>query len=397
MRFGLESVLVIRNARALTASSYLSMFFLGVATALVGSAARSIGLSAYQIGLLIAVQNIGFGVGVAVAGALSDTHEKPRILLAGSLILGVSFLAFYVSPLFGVNLVVMLFIGLGTGAFEGVTDAMLLELHTARAGLHINVNHFFVTLGSIIIALYLLFLNVNWRISIVESGVVVLLLGLFFLFTRLAPRGGDGASLAARLRLLARDRLLAVLFGAVILAVGVEIGSIGILSTYLADLRGFSPTMSRIGLIIFLLGMATGRLGLGFFTDRDRMPRYIVTLFGLSAVLYSALYMLDLGLLTLPVTYLSGLALSAILPLMLASGGLAYPNSAGTVMGALKVAIPIGGILMPFLMSIIARDVSFQASMTLFPLAFFLGLLLFRVTGYWQPLRSLAPEPTDQA
>ncbi len=63
--------------------------------------------------MILAIQNVGFGLAVWLAGALSDTTSKTRLLLIGSLILGFGFLAYYVSPLFGVNLVVMFFIGIG--------------------------------------------------------------------------------------------------------------------------------------------------------------------------------------------------------------------------------------------------------------------------------------------
>src|SRR5512139_2111054 len=112
---------MIRNTKAITASCYLAMLFLGIGGAVVGAAARNIGLTPSQIGLILAVQNVGFGLAVWLAGALSDTTSKPRLLLLGSLILGFGFLAYYVSPLFGVNLVVMFFIGIGMGVFEGIT------------------------------------------------------------------------------------------------------------------------------------------------------------------------------------------------------------------------------------------------------------------------------------
>src|SRR4030043_122156 len=75
--------------------------------------------------------------------------------------LAVSFLTFYLSDAYWINLVIMLFIGVGIGTYEGVTDAMLLDIHTKRVGLHININHLFVTLGSALIAIYLIFLEMN--------------------------------------------------------------------------------------------------------------------------------------------------------------------------------------------------------------------------------------------
>lgn len=73
--------LVIKSIKAITLSSYLAMFFLGVAASLIGATARNIGLSPTQIGLLVAVQNAGFILAVLLAGALADSYEKPKLLL----------------------------------------------------------------------------------------------------------------------------------------------------------------------------------------------------------------------------------------------------------------------------------------------------------------------------
>ncbi len=48
----------------------------------------------------------------------------------------------------------------------------------------------------------------------------------------------------------------------------------------------------------------------------------------------------------------------------------------GTALGVLKLGIPAGGIVVPFLMSILAGVVSFQASLALLPFVMLLGLIL---------------------
>jgi MFS family permease len=254
---------MIRNIKAITASCYVAMFFLGVSASLVGAAARNIGLSPYQIGLLIAAQQVGFLLSVSISGALSDTHQKPKILFVGSLILGIALLTFYWSELFWVNLVIMFLIGVGIATYEGVTDPLLLDIHKERQSLHINVNHFFVTLGAILITLYLLFLQMNWRQSVVQSGIVVLLLAVFFGLTRVEAKQGRIEPFLERLQTLRRERTLVALFLATALVVGVEIGSLSILTTFLMDLRGFDQVTSKIGLLVFLCGMATISLWYG--------------------------------------------------------------------------------------------------------------------------------------
>lgn len=369
---------MIHNIKALTASSYMSMFFLGVSATLVGAVAQNIGLTPFQIGLLITAQNVGFTVSVLVSGALSDSTDKPKILLGGSLILGAAFFTFYLTGLFWLNLLIMFLIGVGIGTYEGVTDAMLLEIHVARQSLHINVNHFFVTFGSIMIAVYLTFLEVNWRNALVQSGLVVLLLALFFGLARLPNHRRQTEPYLARLKILTRDRTVIVLFVATALAVGVEAGSIGIVSTFLANLRGFTEFAANMGLIVFLTGIASGRLLVGFFSKNEQVVQTTLASFGLAGLVFLGLFVLDFGALTYGAVYLAGLSMSALIPLMITLAGLLFPHLAGTVLGAVKVAIPIGGIVTPFLMSLLAEQFSLQAALLLFPLSFFVGFgLLF--------------------
>ena len=389
---------MIRSVKAITASCYLSMFFLGVSASLIGAAARNIGLSPYEIGLLIAAQQVGFLLSVSVSGALSDTYQKPKILFAGSLILAFAFLTFYRSDLFWVNLVIMFLIGVGIATYEGVTDPLLLDIHTQRQGLHINVNHFFVTFGSIMITVYLLFLQMEWRRSVVQSGIVVLFLAAFFGLAKVDAKEKKAEPFLERLRVLKGERLLLALFAATAIAVGVEIGSISILTTFLMDLRGFDQVTSKFGLIIFLAGMATGRLVLGLFTQKRKMSYYILALFGLASFVYTGLFFLSLDGATYGAIFLAGISISALLPFMITLAGLLYSEMAGTVLGFIKVAAGIGGILLPLFMSLVARSVSFQASLFLFPLALLLAfLILLPELRRVQALEKAVPvvEPAD--
>jgi fucose permease len=385
---------MITNTTALTLSSYLAMLFLGVGNSLVGGAARNIGLSPFQIGLLIAIQNIGFMVSVLVSGALADRHEKPRLLFVGSLILSAAFLTFYLSDDYWVNLIIMLFIGAGVGTYEGVTDVMLLDIHTERVGFHINVNHLFVTIGSALITIYLLFLEMNWRKAIIQAGIVVLLLAVFFAFTKLERKQRQSKETSLNFRMLLQNRTMVIFFLLTILVVGVELGTLGILTTYLMQLRQFTQFTSKIGLIVFLAGVATGRLVIGLLTREDKIIQYLLTLFGCAAFIFLGLYFLDLGGAMYLMIFLAGITISAAFPLIITLAGLQFKDHAGTVIGAIKVAVPIGGILIPFGMSLIAQFYSLQTSLLIFPLAFLLalGLTAFGVRGIHSPRSAAASE-----
>jgi MFS family permease len=367
---------MIKNRSIITATSFLSMFFLGVAASLIGAAARNIGLTPYQIGLMITIQNVGFMIAVLISGAMSDTYEKPKILFIGSLILGIAFATFYLSKDFTLNLFIMLSIGIGIGTYEGVTDAMLLDIHKKREGLFININHFFVTFGSIIITTYLIFLQMDWRKSVTQSAFLVLILALIFAFTRLEVKSAKSETYLARLNFLTHEKLIVAIFLATAIVVGIEAGTIGILTTYLMDLRGFTQITSKIGLVLFLIGMAGGRILFGYIIPKARISTFVLALFGACIFVYGALYLIDFGTFTYAVIFLAGIAMSALLPLMLTLVGLVYKDMAGTALGAIKVAIPLGGILIPLLMSMLANAFGFKASLLLFPMAFLVGFLI---------------------
>jgi predicted MFS family arabinose efflux permease len=344
------------------------MFFLGVGVTVIGAAARNIGLTPYQIGLLVAVQNIGLMFSVIVSGALSDSYQKPKILFVGSVVLAISYYTFYLNSSFFLNLLIMFFIGIGIGTYEGVTDPMLLDIHEEREALYINVNHFFVTFGCIAITLYLLYLQMNWRASINQSAFAVALLAIFFVFTELKGSKKAGERLSNRLRFLRQQKIVLILLFATISSVGLELCSISIMTTFLMDLRSLSQVTSKLGLIIFLSGIALGRLFIGFFAKKELIFDLIAFLFGLSAAITVILYFVDAKEFTYVIVFLAGITVSSILPLIIAFAGTIYKDTPGTVLGIIKLGLPIGGIAIPLMLSILSRYYSFKISLLLFPI-----------------------------
>ena len=254
---------VIRNPRAITASSFAAMFFLGIGYSIIGAAARNLGLTPEQIGILLAVQNVGFGVSVAVSGALADTHSKPRIIAFGSIITAIAFFAFFRTQVFWINALVMVLVGVGTGTYEGVADAMLFDLHERRAATFVNANHLFVTIGSALIAIYLIFLSQAWRIALVQAALAVAVLAVIFAAVRMKQAHGIKTTFGDKMAAIARSRLILILFIAIVMCAGVEAAAIGLLSTYLADLRNFAPLAAQLGLVVMYAGMIAGRVIVG--------------------------------------------------------------------------------------------------------------------------------------
>ena len=184
------------------------------------------------------------------------------------------------------------------------------------------------------------------------------------------------ATYGEKMRILANEKGILLLFIVAVLVVGVEAGSMGILPTFLAEVRGYGDTAAKLGLVAFLAGIATGRLVIGFIVKLKAVLRYVAVLLALGLPCFTVLYFVDLGHWTYLVAFLAGTTLSALLPLILTFAGALFKEMAGTVLGTIKVAIPLGGIITPFLMALIAANVSTQASLIIFPLSLLAGFLL---------------------
>ena len=368
---------MFRNTPLLTASSFASMFFLGVGTAIIGAASGNIGLSPQQTGLLVSAQNVGFMLAVLAAGALADSAPKPRLLAAGSLLLAISFFLFYRWRPYGLNLLVMFFIGAGIGVYEGVADAMLLDLHARRQGLFISVNHFFVTLGCLAITVYLLFLQMDWRRSLVQSAAVVLGLAAIFALAR-ASRGRSGErTLSGRLSFLRTQAVLALFLALATIAAGIELGLTALLTGFLMSLRGYDQVGSKLGLILLLAGVAAGRVILGLLSTRGRILRLLVALYAAASICSAVLFYAGPGrLLTGLVIFVLGLTVSSLFPLLITLTGTIFRELAGTALGIVKLGVPLGGVLVPLALSALARWVSFRLSLALFPALALAGCLL---------------------
>jgi len=368
---------MIRNRNILTLSSFTAMFFLGVGSAVIGAASRNIGLSPDQIGLLLAIQNIGFILAVITVGTLADSTDKARLMFAASLIIAVSFFFFYLKDAFILNLGIMLTIGVGIGGYEGAADAMLLDIHARRQSLFISVNHFFVTFGELMIVIYLIFLQMNWRQSMVQSAAAVLVLAIIFGLSRVPPRRMMAENFRKRLAFIAKQRPLLVLFLMASCAVGIELALIGIITSLLMEFYGFDQVTSKLGLVAFLAGIAAGRLVLGVLARKSQLLKYIIVLFALTAAVLSFLLFASPGtVMAYILLIVSGATISVIFPLIIALTGLKYPEMSGTVMGIIKLGIPVGGIVVPLMLSLLVQVTSFRTALVLFPLIGVVGFML---------------------
>jgi fucose permease len=179
-------------------------------------------------------------------------------------------------------------------------------------------------------------------------------------------------------------------------AIGLEYGMGGILTTFLMELRGFDQVTSKLGLIVLIGGTAAGRLLLGVAVRRQRLVPVLMALFGSAAVFSGLLFFLPLsGNLVYILLALCGLSFSALLPFTIALAGLLHREIAGTAMGVVKLAIPVGGIVVPIVISLLSRFVSFSAALALLPVIGVLACVMLALLGRVVQVRLAATEDRE--
>ncbi|MFP4510758.1 MAG: MFS transporter [Spirochaetaceae bacterium] len=377
----------VRTA-ALTASSFASMLFLGIGVAIIGAAAPAIGLSTREIGLLQGLQNVGFAAAVIVFGYLADVRSHTRLLIVGCVAMGIGLGLFYAHPSFILNALVMVGIGVGIGVFEAVTDAMLFRLYPNRRSLAISLNHLFVTLGSLAITVYILFLQLDWRSSTLQAAALTLIPGIVYIWYSRRPQTNVGETkapaptLGSRLAVLGTEPRILNQFVCMMCAYGMQVTTIGLVPVFLIENRGFSMFAGTMGLVVFVSGIAVGRAFIGWITREASIVRNTTLHFAGATICLAAVYFVPLGSAVYPVLFAGGLMVSGLLPLIITFAGLTYPEFAGLAMGAVKTGIPVGGIAVPLLMSALSGGEAGLAAFLVPPMAGFTGIVLLLVQRY---------------
>jgi MFS family permease len=352
------------------------MFFLGIVIAIVGAAARNIGLSTSQISILVSVQNLGFMGGVLFAGSVADSVQKPLLLALGSLLLAATFVLFYAFEPFALNVAIMIVMGSGIGIYEAITDSVLLDIHEKNESLHVNINHMFVTVGSLVVTIYLIFLQMNWRSSMLQSAAAVFLLAVLFAFTRVELKRHVEPRLFARIRQFVGKSGFIISFLLLLIAVGAQLVVMGIMTTYLMEYRGHDQITSKLTVVLYLGGIGLGRLLTGYLTRGGKLYLPQALLFPFTVVISFVFFRFDTGIAVYPLALLLGLSISGLLPLAITTVGMLFREISGTAMGLMKMAIPIGGILIPLLVGAAAEVLPLPDAMMLVPLLFLIGTVL---------------------
>ncbi len=352
----------------------MSRTFLGTALPAIRS---SLDLSLVQAGMFTVCLQFGFAGAVFAGGLLSDVFKKSAMLLLGCLLTGVNLLLFGLSPWFWVNLIAMIFVGIGGGLIEASSDPLLIQLFPGRESTVMNLHHFFYSFGSFAgppIIGVLLAKSLPWQWGYIGFGLLVLAVFLFLSSQKISSPHSPRRFDFILVKRMLNQRFFWILFWVTFCTMGVQNSIAYWIVTFLKEERGFSIPLASASLSLFFVCMGVGRLLSSYVTTKLHDVVLLMSLFSLHFV--SLLITVSVsGLWVVLFLMFCGFAQSAVFPCLLALTGKLYPKNPGTAMGLVSTGAGLGSMVVPWLLALVSQLTSLQTGF------FFLDVFLLICLG----------------
>jgi len=326
--------------------------FLTTLSALYGGAE---GLSGEQLGRLGAAAFTGLVVGILVTGPLADRWGAKLFAQLGNALTAAALIGAAFAPGYASLGVALFVLGLGAGLLDMVLSPVVAALNPARRAAAMNWLHSFYCVGAVVTILagtLTLKAGLGWRGACL--ALVPLPLGLLALFAPLAfPRmSTEGAR--TPLRTLLRDRWFLGALAAIFLGGATELGMAQWLPAFAEKQLALPAWVGGTALLCFSIAMALGRMAVGALEGRGDPHRVMAWGCGLSVVAFIVGSFTPWPPLALAACVAAGFTGSCLWPTMLAVAADRHPEGGATMFGALAALGNAGGIVMPWVVGVVA-------------------------------------------
>ena len=343
-------------------SSYASMISLAVMVnsppVCLTALASAFGLDEAQMGMVPGTVFTGVVLGICLSGALSDRFGMKRFLLIGLACQAVGLVGVMIAPQFHTLLAAVFVGGLGGGAMDALLSPLVCVLRPDEKTRAMNLLHAFYCIGAVITvgaAMALLAWGCNWRwvfaLGLAPSMAAFIGLSL----SRIPPPPGGEVG-RVPLRCLLRRPRFCLLAGAMLLCGGTELGPAQWFPAYVERGLGWQREASAIGLLMFSIAMAAGRLGTAR-AARHVSPRWIIRASAVAcAVLILTMSQPWSNGLSLCSGVLLGVAVAGLWPTVLAYTAHRFPAGGAAMFSLLAGAGNAGGAVFPWAIGAVAEQ-----------------------------------------
>ncbi|MBK1662387.1 MFS transporter [Paracraurococcus ruber] len=315
-----------------------------------------LGVGFIELGLALTVFNIVTALVQAPMGYAVDRHGSRRVLVAGLVLAGASFIGLALAPSYAMLLVTAALLGIANAVYHPADYEMLSRgIGEARIGRAFSIHTFAGYLGGALAPAMMLGLSSLGGLSaaLLAAGAIALAAALPLALAAdpaPAPRAAPKAKGAASGSVLTPAVVMLTAFFALL---SLSLGGVTNFSVAaLVDGRGVDFAVATMALSGFLLLSALGVLAGGIVADRTTRHGDVAALgFGLTGALVALVGLVPLPPVALVAAmgaagFLSGLIMPSRDMLVRAA---APPDAVGRVFGIVTTGFNIGGTIGPML------------------------------------------------
>jgi len=333
--------------------------------------ADTFGVPLGHMGLLFTVFSLGLIPSVLLAGYLSESIGKHRILLASLLLMAVSAALFGAVPSVGAQpsfllaLLVIALMGVAGGGVEALTNALIADDNQPAPAFALNFAHAFFAVGAVLgpaAAGLLLNAQLPWQYAFFGASGLFAAMFLVLLFQQAPALSPTDFNPAAALVLL-RSGVLWALLLVLGVYVGAEVGLTAWVSPLMEEVLHSARGTAALSLSVFWVFMIVGRLATSVVATRLRAAPLVLALSIGSAAAALAVARAPTAILCLASSAAVGLFMSGIFGLVMTDAARRFPRHTGPVFGLLVAGVGIGALVVPALMGWVATISDLRAAM----------------------------------
>ena len=342
-------------------SACAGMLLFGICMITLGSIVTDLrtrlGLDEIAAGTLFSILPTGILTGSLLFGPIADRKGYRMLLAVSAVILAAGFfgIAFTGSEL--MLKFFILLVGLGGGAINGATNALVADISETGKGANISLLGVFYGIGALGMPLILGLMrnSLSSETIIAAIGVLTLLIALFFLVIKFPPpKQSKGVPFRETVKLAGNGSLLLIAF-----FLFFQSGFEGIINnwttTYITTRLGTEQSTALFALTFFVAGLVAMRLLTGSLFRGFSSLRLLIITFSL---IIAGLIILKLGNsynFSVAGLILLGAGLAGGFPIMLGIAGGLFAELSGTAFSIIFFIALIGNTIINFLMGLVAQ------------------------------------------
>lgn len=358
------------NRKVVFWAACAGMLLFGVCMITLGSVAsdlrEKLHLNEITSGTLFSILPIGIIAGSFIFGPIADKHGYKILLVISSLCLFAGFEGLAFTRSTGMLKLFILLIGIGGGAINGATNALVSDISEKEKSANISLLGVFYGLGALGMPLVLGLLKnrISFELIVATVGIITFLSGVFFLVIKFPPpKQGREVPFSQSLKLV-KDRVLLI----IALFLAFQSGFEGIINnwttTYLVNRLAATQSNALYALSSFVGGMVIMRLLIGSIFRPFSSKKLLIISF---ILILPGLILLKTGLsfnISVAGLVLLGAGLSGGFPIMLGFVGNLYSELSGTAFSLVFFIALIGNTLINLLMGLVAQKFGIEHLIT---------------------------------